>query len=183
MRLTFFQSILLLVSLSFCAKIEAQIIPPSEQAATKDSIIYIVPEQVDADLNMIKSPEGFIPSEAFNGYINLQASSAIMMILIKNVNYINICQGMKEDFFLKNKLTLISDESIVSDFGVKGHKYKFAFVLNEVNFIRYMVYSGDLNQTLWLNITYPLQMEELIESEILKSIQSINLNPTRDEEK
>ena len=44
-----------------------------------------------------------------------------------------------------------------------------------------MVYVGDLNQTLWLAVTYPKMGEELVEGEILKCIQTINLNAVSDE--
>jgi hypothetical protein len=36
-----------------------------------------------------------------------------------------------------------------------------------------MIFSGDINNTLWLNITYPQMFEPIIEKEISGIIQSI----------
>ena len=149
---------------------------------TEKAILYVEPEVVQAELSMLTPPEGFVVSESFNGYIHYQASSAIIMTLVKDASYLNIAKGMTEEFFEKNKLTKISDSKVETDNGTKGISYKFSFELSGQEFIRYMVYVGDLNQTLWLNITYPKHVEELVEGEILRSIQTVNLKPNRDEE-
>ena len=77
----------------------------------------------------------------------------------------------------KVAFNFISKEKFVSDHGVKGIQYKFWFELEGNKYVRYMVYAGDLSTTLWLNITYPKMLEELVEMEILKSIKTITLNP------
>ena len=147
----------------------------------EEEIQYTVPEGFSADLNMITPPEGFELSEQFNGYIHFKTGTAIIMTLIKDATYLMIAKGMTEEFYEANKLTLISERKVTTENGTKGLDYKFSFVLQEVDFIRHMVYVGDLNQTLWLAITYPKMAEELVEDEILKCIQSINLNPVSDE--
>jgi hypothetical protein len=38
-----------------------------------------------------------------------------------------------------------------------------------------------LKKTLWLNITYPKVVEAILEPEILKCIDSVDLNPDRSE--
>jgi len=148
----------------------------------RDSIKYVVPETKYIDLSVLTPPEGFVVAEEFNGYIHYQAGAAIILTLIEHVNYIKLSEGMTEEFFKENGLTKISENAVALDNGTKGIKYKFSFEIDEMEFVRYMVYVGDLNKTLWLNITYPKQLEELVEGEILKSLQTINLNTTRDEE-
>jgi hypothetical protein len=143
----------------------------------QDSLKVVVPETVVADLNMITPPETFNPSDAFNGYLSIQNSSAIIMTQINNANYLKIAEGMNDEFYAKNKLNFISKESFVSNNGVQGVTFKFWFELEGNKYIRYMTYAGDLSTTLWLNITYPKMLEELVEMEILKSIQTITLNP------
>lgn len=147
----------------------------------EEEMQYVEPESSSADLNMITPPDGFEPSDQFNGYIHFKTGTAIIMTLIKDATYLMIAKGMTEDFYEANKLTLISESKVITDNGTKGLDYKFSFVLQGVDFIRHMVYVGDLNQTLWLAITYPKMAEELVEDEILKSIQSINLNTVDDE--
>lgn len=143
----------------------------------QDSLEVVVPETVLADLNMIDAPATFNPSDAFNGYLSIENSSAIIMTQINNANYLKIAEGMNDEFYTKNNLNFISKESFVSENGVKGVTFKLWFELKGDRYIRYMVYAGDLSTTLWLNITYPEMLQELVEMEILKSIQSITLNP------
>ncbi len=152
-----------------------------ENKNNSDSLVVNLPEKIETNLSLITPPEGFEPTDKFNGYIHYEASSGIIMTMIDNANYIKISEGMTDDFFRKNGLTFIEKQSFVSDNGVKGIYYKSSFVTSDVDFIRYMVYAGDLNKTLWLNITYPTKLEELIESDILTTIQSIQLNINQDE--
>ncbi len=183
MKLTSIQTFIVLFVLFFTFSVNAQIDTKSTVNSSEDSVIYIQPKQLLADLAMITPPAGFVVSDRFNGYLHLQAGSAIIMTYIENANYIKICEGMTDEFFAKNNIVKVSDTAIESDYKVKGHMYKFSFLLNNVEYIRYMVYSGDLNNTLWLNITYPKQLEELVETELLKSIQSINLKPNSNDGK
>lgn len=147
----------------------------------REEVKYVEPEVITADLSMITPPEGFEKTDQFNGYIHFKSGSAIIMTLIKDATYLTISKGMTEEFFQENKLVFISERKVVTDNGTKGLDYKFSFVVQDVEFIRHMVYVGDLNQTLWLAMTYPKMAEELVEGEMLKTIQTINLNPTRDD--
>ena len=157
----------------------AQVVPSgnSEDQNYEDSVKYSQPEMAQADLNLIVPPESFVVSEAFNGYISYQNSTAIIMTQINNANYLKIAEGMNDSFYKANNLNFVSKESFTSDNGVKGVMFKLSFELKGDKYIRYMVYAGDLTKTLWLNITYPQMLEELIELEILKSVKSINLKP------
>lgn len=146
-----------------------------------DSLAVILPEKVVTSLSLIIPPEGFKPTDKFNGYLHSEASSGIIMTMIENANYLKISEGMTDEFFAKNSLTFVEKQDFVSDNQVHGVYYKFTFVTSDTPFTRYMVYAGDLNKTLWLNITYPTKLEHLIENELLKSIQSITLKADRDE--
>jgi len=143
----------------------------------QDSIIVVVPKQGPANLKMITPPEGFVVSDKFNGYIHYQTSAAIVMTMIENANFLNIEKGMTEEFFKKNQLVFLEKKDLVSDNGTKGIIYKFSFVLSGREFIRYFVYAGDMNKTLWLAITYPKHLESLVDAAILTCAQTINLNP------
>lgn len=144
--------------------------------------IFVEPHTINADLSLIQPPEGFVVSEAFNGYIHYQMATAIIMTMIENANYVNIEKGMTQSFYDEKGLTFISKEKITTTSGLKGLSYKLSFTLKETEFIRYMVYVGDLNNTLWLNITYPKMADELLTDVIMKVIQSAQLTPRKDEE-
>ncbi|MDG1429084.1 MAG: hypothetical protein P8M19_06130 [Crocinitomicaceae bacterium] len=147
----------------------------------KDSLVVVKPVESKADLNLIIAPEGFEPTDKFNGYLHAQASSGIIMTMIENANYFKIAEGMTDDFFRANKLTLVNKKEFTSDNSVTGVQYKCSFITNDTPFIRYIVFAGDLNKTLWLNITYPSEIETIVEPEIVKSLQTITLKPSRDE--
>lgn len=177
MKLILLSGLLFIFSFFFVPTIVAQ----NDTISQKEEKQYIEPESFPASLSMIIPPVGFEISKSFNGYIHYQSGSAIIMTLIKDATYLNIAKGMTEEFFEANKLNFISERKVLTNNGTKGIDYKFSFVIQEVDFIRHMVYVGDLNQTLWLAITYPKMGEELVEDEILKCIQTINLNPIGDE--
>jgi len=80
---------------------------------------------------------------------------------------------MTPEFFTMNGLTLVEEKEFTSDYNVSGRYYKADFIIDKLPHVRYMIFSGDINNTLWLNITYPQMFEPLIEKEISGIIQSI----------
>ena len=149
--------------------------------AQEDSLEVVVPSSQEADVRCIVPPAGFEVSTAFNGYLSMPNSAAIIMMQINNANYLKIAEGMTEEWCTANNLKLLSSSTLESDHGVKGRIFKLSFMLEGDEWIRYMVFAGDLEKTLWLNITYPYKLEELIEGEVLKSLKTVNLNPESDE--
>lgn len=183
MKITKFNIIITsFLSLFFCFKSIAQEIENKKASENADTM-YVIPKKKNAELSLIVPPNGFVPTEKFNGYLYTQASAAIIMTLIEDVNYIKICEGMTQTYFAQNKLTKISENKFISDNKIKGQIYKCSFVLEGVDYIRIMVFAGDLTKTLWLNITYPSKFEELLGEEIHNSIRSISLNPNKNEAK
>ena len=168
--------------LSFCLNVKAQELENTKVSEKADTL-YVVPKVSSADLSLIIPPNGFVPTEKFNGYLYTQASAAIIMTLIEDANYIKICEGMTDEHFAKNKLTKISNNKFISDNKVKGHIYKCSFVTDGIDFIRIIVFAGDLTKTLCLTITYPTKFEELLGEEIHNSIRSISLYPKKNEAK
>ena len=141
-----------------------------------------MPTTEDAPINCIVPPAGFNVSDAFNGYISMPNSSAIIMMQINNANYLKIAEGMNEEYCRENNFQFISSTDITSDHGVKGKMFKLGFMLEGDEWVRYMIFAGDLQKTIWLNVTYPRKLEELIEGEILKCVKTINLNPEGNDE-
>ena len=149
--------------------------------AQEDSLEVVVPSSQEANIRCIVPPAGFEVSTAFNGYLSMPNSAAIIMMQINNANYLKIAEGMTEEWCAANNLKLLSSSTLESDYGVKGRIFKLSFMLEGDEWLRYMVFAGDLEKTLWLNITYPHKLEELIEGEVLKSLKTVNLNPDSDE--
>lgn len=138
-----------------------------------DSVSYTTPELTQPSVTCFTPPEGFQVSEAFNGYIHFKTSSTILIQYISDVAYTQITQNVDDEFFSRNNLTLISQENFQSTDGTSGVMYTSSFVLKGDEFMRIMVYMGDLNNTLWLNITYPKMVEGLVKDLMIESIKSV----------
>ena len=134
-----------------------------------------MPATKNANINVITPPIGFDTTSAFNGYLSIQNSAAIMMLQLDNSNYIRIAEAIDQDYMDRNKLILKSKEDIVTRSGSKGKGLTFSFELNGNTFIRKMVFIGNTKKTLWLNITYPMDLEELLSSPINSSIATANI--------
>ena len=73
----------------------------------QDRTLFTTPEITEVNIDVITPPEGFEVSPAFNGYIHYQASSAVIINLIKKVNFKKLSEGMNQEFFDKNKLRYV----------------------------------------------------------------------------
>ena len=78
------------------------------QKENDDSLSVVIPTTIEANLDMIVAPDVFEISKAFKGYISIPNSSAIMMTLIQDVNFLKIDEGMTPEFYAQNKLNFIS---------------------------------------------------------------------------
>lgn len=143
-------------------------------AQENDSTQYVVPNTVPADLSIYQAPEGFIPGSGFNGYYHKLTQTSIVMTMIDNINYVNLKASMTDEFFSSNSLVKTNEFTIDCASGLKGYGYQASFELNGMSMVRQMVFIGDLNKTLWLNITYPAQAANLVENELMESYKSVS---------
>lgn len=141
----------------------------------EDSISYTVPEYSANKIDFVKPPEGFDTTSLFNGYYCQNTSSSMVISEIDGTTYLAIKKGMTPEFFAENNLTLISEEPFLSDNAVKGVLYKTSFVIKDIEMYRYILYAGNLSKTIWINTTYPSQFEELMNEEVLRSLQTLKL--------
>jgi hypothetical protein len=133
------------------------------------------PTTKNANIYAIDAPEGFDTTSSFNGYLSIQNSAAIIMLQLENSNYIRIFKAIDQSYLDRNKLRLIERGDLKTRSGDKGKFLTLSFDLNGDVFIRKMVFIGDTKNTLWLNITYPKDLEELLEQPIERSIKTANL--------
>tara|TARA_B100000963_G_C22612289_1_gene665471 strand:+ start:673 stop:1176 length:504 start_codon:yes stop_codon:yes gene_type:complete len=135
-----------------------------------------MPDTKNANINAIRPPIGFDTTSAFNGYLSMQNSAAIMMLQLENSNYIRIVEAIDQDYMDRNKLRLQQKEDIRTNSGSKGKGLTFTFELNGDTFIRKMIFIGNTKKTLWLNITYPKDLEDLLTGPINESIATANID-------
>jgi hypothetical protein len=143
--------------------------------AIDSSATYEEPQVIKAELSMLTPPDGFVKSDQFDGYYNPNMGAAIMMSIIDKVPYSILKASMTEEFFTENKLTKISESPLVVSDKMRGVVYKCSFNTQGHDFIRFIIYAGDLTKTLWINVTYSALLDEQLEPEIMNSLKTINI--------
>lgn len=141
----------------------------------RDSIEYTVPTFSETVINCIEPPAGFDTTSLFNGYLNHNTSSSILISEVKGTNYISLKSGMTPEYFKSQNLVFISEEPFVSQTGIKGILYKASFIIKEIEMTRYMLFAGNQAKTIWVNVTYPTQFTELLDEEIRNSMNTLSL--------
>ena len=145
----------------------------SELRAQGDTIeVTTIP--IKADLTFIQAPEGFVPTDKFNGYLHPTASASIVLSMINDVNFIHLEEGMTEEYFAQNQLTKIYQQRFTAESGLNGVMFKATFMLEELEMVRYIVFIGDLNKTLWVSTTYPAKFDPILEKELLHSFTTVD---------
>lgn len=126
-----------------------------------------------APLSMLTPPRSFAPSAEFNGYSSEATGASIILLMLDNIVYTTMEAAMTPEVFAQNKVEMLKKIAIETSSGLKGVAFKLSFTVNDITLIRYMVYVGDLEKTLWVNMNYPQINEDLVEDELLKSLNSI----------
>lgn len=159
--------ILFLVGFVFSAK--------SQTDTTDSAYDYVTPEVKTYSVKCITPPDGFELSEKFNGYISKTSSSTILISIIDGINFVNLQQSITPEHWETQKVVEISNEPYTTDSGLSGILYKLSFTVDGIDMFRYMLITGDLTKTLWINATYPAQFEALLSPAILTSFKSVRL--------
>jgi hypothetical protein len=162
--------LLLLTVIPICGYAQVDIDDDSDS-----SLVYITPEVGIYDLSCITPPSGFTVSDQFNGYINKNTSSTILVQLITGLNYINLAAGINSQHWASQQLTEVSRQDFSTESGMSGILFKLSFSVSETPMFRYMYITGDLSRTVWINATYPAQFDELISPFILSSLRTVHL--------
>ena len=143
---------------------------------TKDSTYNSsnVTSVLDPELDLIVAPTDFDVSPYFHGYVNLRKRSAIVMREVENFGAEEVMMAAdNENFYTKEGLTLLAKKEFVSQHGTKGAYLLLSFLDKKgVKFTRYMVYAGNNENTLVLDIVHPVEFE--LEADVLKCLNSIN---------
>lgn len=140
--------------------------------AQSDSLSIKNPLVFPADLSLISVTDGYIPSTQFNGYLNPNNGTSIVMTMIKNVSAPLLDQAKEED----SLFTLLSRTSYTSSLGYQTFVYKEKTTVGETDIIHYSAFIGHLNTVLWLSISHPAQLDMMLEKELLQIIENTNLN-------
>jgi|TARA_R110000737_G_scaffold98184_2_gene132443 hypothetical protein len=124
----------------------------------------------------LTAPEGFETRDGFPGYINISTKSSIVLSLVKNKTLVDAEAAMSEEYFTKEKVTLVSKEQVETTNHEKGILYKFKFQINGEDWLRYSLFLGDLSNVLWVNANYMEKYKSVVEEELLRSILTTKFN-------
>lgn len=144
--------------------IVADSVPPSVYTPPKG---YVVLPMIDGT------------GERSNGYINRDYGAGILLTMLSGVDYNSLANLTKEGFDSNEEVYVMETKEFKTETGLSGVHFKVLFSEQKNTFIRYLIYVGNESQTLWLNITYPVIMNDEVEADILRSLTSINLKTDR----
>lgn len=129
---------------------------------------------------IIAPPKYFIYNEKIKGFIHLPTTAVINVQEIKGYNYELATMNLTEEYIASQNAKLISTENITTSTGLPGKIYTLHFnvqsndsIKKEIPFERLMLFTGDLNNTIWVSATYPLNVKMFVERIIRKSLLSV----------
>ncbi|MDX2362574.1 MAG: hypothetical protein QNK23_17330 [Crocinitomicaceae bacterium] len=126
----------------------------------------------EPELGLIVPPVGFDSSVYFHGYLSFLKRAAIIMYEIDDLDPQTVMSAATDEYFIKNNMTFLAKKEFVSVHGTVGFYMKSSYEDKGTKYIRYMVYAGNNNSTLILDIVHPADVE--LEEELLECMNSIN---------
>lgn len=125
-------------------------------------------------------PEHFLISEQLPGFIHAGTSATIRVSEIEGTSYVMIKSSMTEEHFKKEKFTLIEQKEIITANGQSGVLYRLRFTSRGVDYERLMLFSGDYNNTVCVNVSYPAISHDLLYEKIEESLLTAHYIKTYD---
>lgn len=107
-------------------------------------------------------PEHFLVSENIPGLIHLGSSTTVQVQEVVGTSYIMIDQAMTPEHFESQNVTLISKENVKMQNGTSGVMYLVEFTVKGYDYERLMLFTGDYNNTIWINANYPKSAKSLL---------------------
>lgn len=148
-------------------------LPSFGQDPSDSSIAYVTPEVTEKTLFEFTPPEGFKYDSLRSIYLNMNIGAGIQIMQLENTNPVTMYKAVDEEFFRTNNLTLISKDTVKTTTGLLAYLIKSQFKTNNLDYIRYSIICGDLNNSCWMHFTYPKDADVILEDYIKKSVLSI----------
>ncbi|MBI4646625.1 MAG: hypothetical protein HY738_08565 [Bacteroidia bacterium] len=161
--------------LLFLIAIICPLVLSAQKAELQDTIIHVPGTKV----RMIP-PKYFLPNEQIKGFIHQKSASTIQVNEIEGTAYPLIVDGMTDVHFASQNVELVSKEEINTDDGKHGMLYVVSFTVKEVKFERIMYFTGDYNNTIWVNANYPVLLKPLIYNTLRQSLLTVEFDTEDD---
>ncbi len=106
-------------------------------------------------------PEYFVADPSINGFAHAGSATTIQVIEVPGVSYNVIEASMTPEYIESQNYTYIEKTEFKTEANKNGIIYIVRFTSGEVEYERAMFFTGEEN-TIWVNINYPLSMKKLI---------------------
>lgn len=130
----------------------------------------------------ISPPKNFKAVENIRGFIHLATTTSITCTEIKGYHYSQLSDQLTSEYIANQNAVLNSTEDIVTDNGMTGKLLIISFIIpakdslhKDIPFERLMLFTGNLETTVWINATYPQSVKHFIQI-VRKSLLSVKLN-------
>ncbi|MGQ9847048.1 MAG: hypothetical protein ACUVQP_06050 [Bacteroidales bacterium] len=131
----------------------------------------------------ISPPKNFKPVESIRGLIHLATTTSITCTEIKGFNYTQIIEQLTPEYIASQNAILNETEEVTTDNGMPGKLFTISFTVpakdskhKDTPFERLMLFTGDMDNTVWLNATYPQSVKRFVYKIVRKSLLSVKLN-------
>lgn len=131
----------------------------------------------------ISPPKNFKPVENIRGLIHLATTTTITCTEIKGYHYTQIVEQLTPEYIAGQNAILNKTEEVITDNGMSGKLFTISFTVpakdstqKDTPFERIMLFTGDMENTIWLNATYPQSVKRFVAKVVRKSLLSVKLN-------
>ncbi|MCX7861710.1 MAG: hypothetical protein N2449_01800 [Bacteroidales bacterium] len=127
----------------------------------------------------IAPPYSYKYSERINGFIHLATTTSITCTEIKGFHFTRVVENITNEKIAKQNATIKSIEDVQTTAGFPAKMVTISFSLpskeagKEIPFERLMLFTGDLNNTVWVNATYPEAVKPFVYEMVRKSLLSV----------
>jgi len=115
-------------------------------------------------------PAHFRYIEEMNGFLHVGTSSSVQVQEITGTAYQLITKGLTQSHFESQNTVLIHSEDVVLKDGQKGQLFTVGFKVDDVEFERLMLFTGDYNTTIWINANYPVVVKDMLNVVLRESL-------------
>lgn len=155
-----------------------------EHFKDSDSYLILQPAVLFPQTSVwISPPKNFKPVDNIRGFIHLATTTSITCTEIAGHHYSQLTDQLSSEYIASQNAVLNSTEDIVTDQGLKGKLLTISFTIpakdslhKDTPFERLMLFTGDLEHTVWINATYPQSVKRFVSGIVRKSLLSVKLN-------
>jgi hypothetical protein len=117
-------------------------------------------------------PEYFEADPKINGFAHPGSATTIQVIEVPGRSYKSIDKSMTEEYIKSQGYEFKERQLMQTQNGNEAVVYFVSFTAEEIEYERAMFFTGEEN-TVWININYPLSMKNLISPAIEATLKSV----------